>query len=123
MLERSSLLSGIGLAFFAGRLTGADDANDFLGIVHLSGRVNDDQNPASDRRSQALGANFSIGVLGIVPVERIGVGEDGGGLFERHAVLRQVAQGFPGGPREHIPVYTLIRGGCKKKSDAAEMAA
>src|SRR5258708_39395383 len=39
MPERSSLLSGIGLAFFAGRLARADDANDFLGIVHLRRRV------------------------------------------------------------------------------------
>src|SRR5713101_7619020 len=42
MSERSSLLSGIGLAFFAGRLARADDANDFFLIVHLSRRVNDD---------------------------------------------------------------------------------
>src|SRR5712692_7312053 len=41
MSEKSSLLSGIGLAFFAGRLARADDANDFLGMVHLSGRVNE----------------------------------------------------------------------------------
>ncbi len=39
MSEKSSLLSGIGLAFFAGRLARADDANDFLGIVHLGRRV------------------------------------------------------------------------------------
>src|SRR6266478_1535474 len=39
MSERSSLLSGIGSAFFAGRLARADDANDFLGIVHLGRRV------------------------------------------------------------------------------------
>ncbi len=39
MSERSSLLSGIGLAFFAGRLARADDANDFLSIVHLGRRV------------------------------------------------------------------------------------
>src|SRR6266849_3124208 len=39
MSERSSLLSGIGLALFAGRLARADDANDFLGMVHLSGRL------------------------------------------------------------------------------------
>src|SRR5229473_8619219 len=39
MSERSSLLSGIGLALFAGRLARADDANDFLGIVHLGRRV------------------------------------------------------------------------------------
>ena len=39
MSERSSLQSGIGLALFAGRLARADDANDFLGIVHLGRRV------------------------------------------------------------------------------------
>jgi len=41
MSEKSSLLSGIGLAFFAGRLARADDADDFLAIGHLSGRVNE----------------------------------------------------------------------------------
>src|SRR5258708_35485294 len=38
MPERSSLLSGIGLAFFAGRLAGADDANDFLGMAIAGAR-------------------------------------------------------------------------------------
>ena len=33
------MLSGIGLAFLAGRLTSADDANGFFGMVHLPGRV------------------------------------------------------------------------------------
>src|SRR5713226_10223914 len=62
MSERSSLLSGIGFALLAGRLARADDANDFLAIVHLPGRVNDDQDPASDRSSQTLGANLREGV-------------------------------------------------------------
>jgi hypothetical protein len=39
MSEKSSLLSGVGLAFFAGRLARADDANDFLGIFHSPRRV------------------------------------------------------------------------------------
>jgi hypothetical protein len=114
MSEKSSLLSGIGLAFFAGRLARADDANDFLPIFHPPGRVTDDQNPASDRSSQALEANLSVGVLGIVPVEDLGVPENGGGFLERHAVLLQVAQGLPGVPREHISVYTLIQRECKE---------
>src|SRR5437899_2218200 len=54
-----------------------------------------------------------LGVLVIVPVERVGVSENGGSLLERDAVLFQVAQGLPGVPREHITVYTLIRRGCK----------
>jgi len=102
MSERSSLLSGIGLAFFAGRLAGADDADDFLGIAYLPWRVNDDENPANDRSSKALGANFRVGMLGIVPVERLGVAENGGSFLERHAVLLQVAQGLPGVPRETL---------------------
>jgi len=122
MLERSSLLSGIGLAFFASRLARADDADDFLAIFHLPGRVNDDQNPASDRSSQTLGANFSVRVLGIVPVERLGVTENGGSLLEGHAVLLQVAQGLPGVPREHIYVYTLIQRECKEEAAEVEMA-
>ena len=28
----------------------------------------------------------------------------------------QVAQGFPGVPREHITVYTLIQRGCKEEA-------
>src|SRR5437879_6511936 len=62
MSERSSLLSGIGLALFAGRLTRADDADDFFAIFHLPGRVNHDQNPPSDRGSQTLEADFRLGV-------------------------------------------------------------
>ena len=54
MSEKSSLLSGIGLTLFAGRLAGADDANDFLAIFHPPSRVTDNQNPASDRNSQRL---------------------------------------------------------------------
>src|SRR5437764_10013088 len=84
MSERSSLLSGIGPAFFARRLTRADDANDFFGMVYLSGRVTDDQNPASERGSQSLETSLGVRVLGIVPVERIGVAENGGGLLEIH---------------------------------------
>ena len=60
MSERSSLLSGIGLAFFAGRLARVDDANDFLGMVYLSGRVNEKEEERfldcagrPDRRSKA----------------------------------------------------------------------
>jgi hypothetical protein len=48
MSERSSLLSGIGLTLFARRLTRANDADDFLGIVHLSERVTDDENAAGE---------------------------------------------------------------------------
>src|SRR5229473_3418165 len=63
MSERSSLLSGIGLALFASRLARADDANDFLGIFYPPGRVNDDQDPAGDRSSQTHGANFRVRLL------------------------------------------------------------
>ena len=52
-------------------------------------------------------------MLGIVPVERLGVSEDDRSLLKRHAVFLQVAQGFPGVPREHITVYTLIQRECK----------
>src|ERR1700731_228429 len=118
MSERSSLLPGIGLAFFAGRLARADDANDFLVIFHPPGRVNDDQNPASDRSSQTVGVNFGVGVFWIVPVERVRVSENSGRLLERDTVLLQVAQGFPSVPREHIIVYTLIQRGCKEEAAA-----
>ena len=42
MSERLSVLSGIGLALFAGRLARADDANDFLGIFQPPGSVDND---------------------------------------------------------------------------------
>src|SRR5271169_3495101 len=63
MSEKSSLLSGIGLTLFAGRLAGADDVNAFLAIFHPPRRVTDDQNPANGRSSKTLRANFSVGVL------------------------------------------------------------
>ena len=53
---------------------------------------------------------------GILPVEGFGVTEDSGGFLEGHAVFLQVAQGFPGVPREHITVYTLIQRGCKEEA-------
>jgi len=54
-----------------------------------------------------------MGMLRVLPFEGIRIAENGCGFFERHAMLLQVAQGFPGVPREHISVYTLIRAGCK----------
>ncbi len=75
------------------------------------------KNPASERGSQTLGAEFSLGVLKIVRVESFGVTENSGGFLKRHAVFLQVAQGFPGVPREHISVYTLIQEGCREEAD------
>jgi hypothetical protein len=105
------LLSGIGLAFFAGRLARADDSNDFLGIFHPPGRVNDEQNPASDRGSQPLVANFSVGVLGIVLVERFRVTENSSGeeakLFSRARANATKAKDFAMRP----PVLVGAEGG------------
>src|SRR2546423_14574909 len=113
MSEKSSLLSGIGLALFAGRLARADDANDFFAIFQPPERVNDDRNPASDRGSQTLGAEFSLGVLKIVPVEGFGVTEDSGGFLEGTAGFLQVAHGLPRVPRGHTVGLTLLQEGCQ----------
>ncbi len=53
-------------------------------------------------------------MLGIVPIQGVGVAKNGGSFLERDAVLLPVAQGLPGVPREHICVYTLIGRGCKE---------
>jgi hypothetical protein len=57
-------------------------------------------------------------VFWIVPVERVRISENSGGLLERDAVLLQVAQGLPSVPRERITVYTLIQRGCKEEAAA-----
>ncbi len=53
-------------------------------------------------------------MLGIVPIQGVGVAKNGGSFLERDAVLLPVAQGLPGVPGEHICVYTLIGRGCKE---------
>ena len=52
-------------------------------------------------------------MLRVVPVKGFGIAENGRGFFKRHAMLLQVAESFPGVPRKHISVYTLIRVRCK----------
>lgn len=52
-------------------------------------------------------------MLGIVPIERVGVDEDRRGFFKRDTVFLEVVQSLVGIPREHIFVYTLIRRDCK----------
>src|SRR5579859_265505 len=108
--ERSRRLSGIGTALFARRLPGADDANSFFAIFQPPQRVRDDQDSSGERRSETFRPPLELGMLGVVPIERFWVAENGGGLFKGHAVLLQVAQGLSGIRREHIIVYTLIRG-------------
>ena len=47
-------------------------------------------------------------VFWVVAIQRIGVGEDGGGLFKRDAMLLEVRDGLLDVPRKDIHVYTLI---------------
>ena len=47
-------------------------------------------------------------VLGIVAIQGIGVGEDGGGLLKRDAMLLEVRDGLRNVPCKHSIVYTLI---------------
>jgi hypothetical protein len=113
MSERSSLLSGVGLAFLARRLACADDANEFLAMFQPPLRVNYDENSARERRTEALGALLRVRVLGIFPIECIGVDENRCGFFKRDTVFLEVVEGLVGVPREHICVYTLIGRDCK----------
>src|SRR5207302_2553103 len=69
MSERSSLLSGIGLALFAGLVARADDANNVFVIFQRPSCVNDDQHPPRVRGFQTLGAEFSVRPLWMVTVE------------------------------------------------------
>src|SRR5207253_164672 len=108
MSERSIRLSGIRLALFPRRLPRTDDANAFFPIFQPPWRVRDHQDSSRDGRSQALRPLLRLGMLGIIPVQRFRVAENGRGLFKRHAVLLQVAQSLSGIPGEHISVYTLI---------------
>src|SRR5579859_736724 len=108
--ERSRRLSGIDAALFTRRLACADDAYRFFAIFQPPQRVGDDQDSSAERRSETFRPPLKLGMLGVVPVEAFRVAENGGGLFKGHAVLLQVAQGLSGIRREHIIVYTLIRG-------------
>lgn len=110
MSERSSRLSGIGFALLAGRLPCADDANCFFAIFQPPQRVRNDQDPPGEGSSEAFRPSLEFGMLRVVPIEGFRVTENAGGLFKGHAVLLEVAQGFSSIPREHIYVYTLIRG-------------
>jgi hypothetical protein len=52
-------------------------------------------------------------MLGIVPVEGVGIDENGCGFLKGDAVFLEVVGGIVGVPREHICVYTVIRRDCK----------
>jgi len=54
-----------------------------------------------------------VGMLGIIPIEGVGIDENRCGFLEGDAVFLEVVQGLLGVPREHICVYTLIRRDCK----------
>ena len=107
------MLSGIGLAFLASRLACANDTNEFLAMFWSPLRVHHDKNSARERRAEALRALLRVGVLGIVPIERVGVDENRRGFFKRDTVFLEVGQSLVGVPREHICVYTLIGRDCK----------
>ena len=52
-------------------------------------------------------------MLEVIPIQSLGIAENGSRFLERDAVLSQVADGFASVPREHINVYTLIRRWCQ----------
>src|SRR5215472_5367535 len=107
--ERSMRLSGIGFALFARRAARADDANSFFAIFKPPQGVRDGQDPSGKGSSKTSRPPLGLGMLRVVPIQSFRVAENRGGLFKRHAMLLEVAQGFAGIPREHIIVYTLIR--------------
>ena len=47
-------------------------------------------------------------VFRVVAIQRIGVGEDGGGLLKRDAMLLEVRDGLRNVPCKYSAVYTLI---------------
>ena len=53
-------------------------------------------------------------MIRVIPVECVGITEDGRGFLERDIVLLDIALGFCCVPREHNSVYTLIEGGCQE---------
>jgi hypothetical protein len=52
-------------------------------------------------------------MLEIIPIQSLGIAENGGRFLERNAVLSQVANGLASVPRKHINVYTLIKSRCQ----------
>lgn len=61
-------------------------------------------------------------MLGIVPIEGVGIGENGGGFSKRDTVFLEVVEGLAGVPREHIYVYTLIGRDCKGAGEGGDEA-
>lgn len=59
---------------------------------------------------ESLPTSLPVQVLQVLPVEVFRIAEHRGSLFERHAVLLTVLQGFRAIPGEHIYVYTIIAG-------------
>ncbi len=49
-------------------------------------------------------------MLAVFPVQCLGIAENRGRFLEEDIVFGEVADGFPRVPREHISVYTLMRG-------------
>ena len=47
-------------------------------------------------------------VFWVVAIQRIGIGEDGGGFLKRDAMLLEVRDGLRNVPCKHSTVYTLI---------------
>ena len=54
------------------------------------------------------------GALGVIPIECVGMDENGCGFCKRATVFLEVVEGLAGVPREHICVYTLISGDWKE---------
>lgn len=106
--EKSSWLSGIGLAFFATCPARADDADRFFAIFHRPDRVDLKKHASCDGPIEPLRSGLYGGMLCILPTERLGIGEYRSRFFERDTVLSNIPDRLGGVPREHIYVYTLI---------------
>jgi len=114
MSEKSIWLSAIGLALFAARLPRADNPNRIFAIVRPPNRVNYEEHSFRKRFVESFEPSFVLGMCRILQIKRFGISENCCCLFKRHAVLFEVLNRLASIPREHIYVYTLIRGSLQR---------
>jgi len=102
MSEKSILLSGVSLPFFAARFARADDANRFRAILQPPQCIYDYKNAAARRKAQALPSLLRRDMFKIFPIERLRIAENRCRFLEGNTVLFVVLQGLASVPGEHI---------------------
>jgi len=91
MSDKSNALSGICLALFARCLARADNADRFLPILKPPNRIHNEENSPGDRKTQPYGPQLGTRMLEIIPIQSLGIAEDGRRFLERNTVFRYVA--------------------------------